>query len=58
MIKVSFQPDLDMSETFMDVCPLLDQPSTGQNYTQPVMESRNIELVTRNLPTEVKYKYL
>ena len=42
-----------MSQTFVDVCPLLDQPSTGENYTQPVALSRNIELVTRNLPAEV-----
>ena len=53
MTIFSPQPDLAMSQTFADVCPLLDQPSPGVNYTQPVLVDRNIELVTRNLPPEV-----
>ena len=53
MMIFSPQPDLAMSETFADVCPLLDQPSLGVNYTQPVLINTNIELVTRNLPPEV-----
>ena len=43
-----------MSQTYVDVCPLLDQPSPRENYTQPVQVNRNIELVTRNLPFEVQ----
>ena len=42
-----------MGETFIDVCPLLDQPSPGENYRQPVQINQNIELVTRNLPPAV-----
>jgi hypothetical protein len=42
-----------MDETFADVCPLLDQPSPGENYQQPVLVNQDIELVTRNLPPEV-----
>ena len=42
-----------MGQTFTDVCPLLDQPSPGENYQQPVLISTNIELVARNLPPEV-----
>ena len=44
-----------MSQDFTDVCPLLDRPpGGGENYLQPVHVARNIELVTRNLPPEVK----
>ena len=44
-----------MGQDFTDVCPLLDRPSGGgENYLQPVQVTRNIELVTRNLPPEVK----
>ena len=50
-LYVCMQPTL--GETYVDVCPLLDQPSPGINYTQPVQLNRNIELVTRNLPPEV-----
>ena len=42
-----------MGETFTDVCPLLDQPSPGENYQQPVQVNQTIELVTRNLPPTV-----
>ena len=42
-----------MGETFTDVCPLLDQPSPGENYQQPVQVNQTIELVTRNLPPAV-----
>ena len=49
----SQQPDLAMGQTFADVCPLLDQPSPGMNYQQPVLINQDIELVTRNLPPEV-----
>ena len=51
----SLQPNLAMSQTFVDVCPLLDQPLPGVNYQQPILVNRNIELVTRNLPPEVCY---
>ena len=57
MMIFSPQPDLAISETFTDVCPLLDQPSPGLNYTQPVLVNRTIELVTRNLPPEVQLCY-
>ena len=46
-----------MGETFIDVCPLLDQPSPGMNYQQPVQVNQDIELVTRNLPPEVGLLY-
>lgn len=41
------------NRNYADVCPLLDIPHFGQSYLQPVQVSRNIELVTRNLPPEV-----
>ena len=44
-----------MNQDYTDVCPLLDRPTGGrENYLQPVQVNRNIELVTRNLPPEVK----
>ena len=44
-----------MNQNFTDVCPLLDRPpGGGNNYLQPVQVDRDIELVTRNLPPEVK----
>lgn len=44
-----------MNEDYTDVCPLLDRPpGGGQSYLQPVEVNRNIELVTKNLPAEVK----
>ena len=44
-----------VGQDFTDVCPLLDRPpGGGDNYLQPVQVDRNIELVTRNLPPEVK----
>ena len=44
-----------MNQNYTDVCPLLDHPpGGGENYLQPVQVARNIELVTRNLPPEVK----
>ena len=55
--NIIIQPNLAMQQDYTDVCPLLDQPSPGQNYTQPVAVNRNIELVTRNLPPEVSCCY-
>ena len=46
-----------MGETFTNVCPLLDHPSPGMNYQQPVQVNQDIELVTRNLPPEVGLLY-
>ena len=44
-----------MGQDYTDVCPLLDRPpGGGENYLQPVQVNRSIELVTRNLPPEVK----
>ena len=44
-----------MSQDYTDVCPLFDRPpGGGENYLRPVQVNRNIELVTRNLPPEVK----
>ena len=44
-----------MGQDYTDVCPLLDRPpGDGDNYLQPVQVARDIELVTRNLPPEVK----
>ena len=50
--------DLAMGQTFADVCPLLDQPSPGENYQQPVLINQDIELVTRNLPPYRVWKWL
>ena len=49
-----------MNQYFTDVCPLLDRPTGGQNYLQPVQANKNIELVTRNLPAAVLlgHKYM
>ena len=47
-----------MGQTFTDVCPLLDQPSPGENYQQPVLINQDIELVTRNLPPYRVWKWL
>ena len=44
-----------MGQDYTDVCPLLDRPpGGGENYLQPVQVNRSVELVTRNLPPEVK----
>ena len=44
-----------MNQDSTAVCPLLDRPpGGGESYLQPVQVNRNIELVTRNLPAEVK----
>jgi hypothetical protein len=47
-----------MNQDYTDVCPLLDRPPGGrENYLQPVQVDRNVQLVTRNLPPEVKGVY-
>ena len=45
-----------MGQGYIDVCPQLDQPRSSEHYLQPVQVNRNIELVMRNLPPEVKCK--
>ena len=54
MIIVCIHAFIQLSggESFEDVCPLVDLLPTG-NYTQPVNEERDIQLVTRNLPAPV-----
>ena len=48
------QLDLGRNQRYTEVCPLLVQPSPGASYLHPVQTNRDIQLVTRNLHSEVR----